>query len=433
VIIMNRLGIIGPRDSVEIILRICRKENLFNPLPLPYENLEDCVKLVEENNHCVDFWFFSGPAPYSTAMNAKVISEENSIFSPLIGSGLMITLFQAFQDQKTINGISFDTFLHSEVEETLVDLNLDDVDIYTFGHQGYWDTEKIVAFHMEKSKEKQVSIALTCFSNVYEALKAKQVPVYRVISPLSVIRKTLYDIEQKIKTKRYQLSSIAILAIEVDYSNKYKENPFSYDLKKKQNQLEYALLDFSEKVNGFLNQSTDSLFLLFTTKGELSKFLLNQSAYDFLNNLKLMFDMIVNVGIGYGLNVHLAEINVQKALKHAKHFSSPTVFEVHEDGSLHGPLQLNTSTDIPISSEYVWKEKLKGTKMSISTINKIESFSKQYGITEVTSNVLAEWLKVSERNARRILNDMEQIGLAQHIEFQQPMERGRPRKVYKIF
>ncbi|GAA4724698.1 hypothetical protein [Brevibacillus fulvus] len=431
---MDRLAIVGPKDSVEHILRVCNQENLFEPIPLPYARLEECRQIIEDNRHRIDFWLFSGPIPYSYCLDQSLVSEKNAAYPPLNGRGLINTLFRAFRERINIQAVSFDLFPHSEVEETLQELRMEKLRYFTTGFPDDWDTEKLVSHHMKLWESGAADTVFTCIGSVYETLQATGIPVYRVSAPISVLRSTLHEIEQRVKTERYQLSSIVIMAIEVDYPVELSKFSFSYQYKKRHTQLHYGLLDFAEKINGSLFQSTTNLFLLFTTSGELANFLQKQSPYEFLHNLKAMYEVVARIGIGYGLNVHLAEKNVQKALEHAKRYANSTIFEVREDGSVHGPLELaGKGNDQEPYSVYKHNRKLKEAGLSPLLLSRLEAISKQYGIKEVTPSYLADFLKVTERNARRILQEMERAGLATHVRIEQTEGRGRPRKVYKIF
>ena len=55
-----------------------------------------------------------------------------------------------------------------------------------------------------------------------------------------------------------------------------------------------------------------------------------------------------------------------------------------------------------------------------------------YGKDTITANDIAEVLNITLRSARRILNSLNESGIASLIGKEQPAGRGRPRQVYKI-
>jgi hypothetical protein len=431
---LDRLAIIGPNDSVEYIAGVCKQENVFEPIPLPYTRIEECEELILSNQHRIDFWLFSGPVPYSYCVEREWVAEKNAAFPPLNGRGLTNILFRAFRERNPITRISFDTFLQNEIDETLYELRLTDVSITTFGYLGYLDPSQIVAHHRKIWDEGKADIIVTCIGSVYEELRTQGLPVYRVAPPISVLRQTLQEIEQRVRSERYQFSSVVIMAIEVTYPFTESEMAFSNESEKIRLQLYYDLLDLAEKVNGSLYPSTPNLFLLYTTSGELGNLFKKQNPYDFLHNIKAMFSVEAKIGIGFGLNVHLAKKNGQIALEHAKRSSVSSIFEVREDGSLNEPLQPKTKVTERNQREHdQWNNKIKESSLSPLLLTRMEAITKQYGVKELTPKELARFLKMTERNARRILQEMELSGLASHVRIEQSSGRGRPRKVYKIF
>ncbi|MCK9911031.1 hypothetical protein MXD81_17915, partial [Microbacteriaceae bacterium K1510] len=57
---------------------------------------------------------------------------------------------------------------------------------------------------------------------------------------------------------------------------------------------------------------------------------------------------------------------------------------------------------------------------------------KNIGQHSISAANIAEWLGMTERNARRILGDLAEYGLAEIIGEEAPASRGRPRKIYRI-
>ena len=70
--------------------------------------------------------------------------------------------------------------------------------------------------------------------------------------------------------------------------------------------------------------------------------------------------------------------------------------------------------------------------MTIKTFNKILSVQKRTDNYSVNASVLAEWLKMTPRNARRILNNLVEHGIAEVIGEEAPSSKGRPRNIYRV-
>src|SRR5699024_6055048 len=348
-----------------------------------------------------------------------LINKENSIYPQDSGEGLMSTFFKIYKTNRDVSSIGFDVFPPAIIEETLdsLDLNLKFYD--SVGVQVYSDIDKALKHHLYNLNENKVDVVITSLSRVEKVLKEKSLPVYKVALSKTVVRKACMEIFQIIKTKSYQLSSIVIMAVELEFPEE-KKFPSPYSFKKNKTQIDYYLLDLAEKVNGILSAYSESSHLIITTNGELDEFLTEYNLYDFLGNLETLHGVSAYIGIGYGLNVQLALRNVHKSIKVSKNVGKGEIFKVQEDGTLYGPLNNNNI-------------KTKKGSSDNNTIERVMALSNQYGIKEITAYDLSSWLKVTERNARRILTEMESRNLVKQKKREvRAGKRGRPRKIYKL-
>ena len=134
-----------------------------------------------------------------------------------------------------------------------------------------------------------------------------------------------------------------------------------------------------------------------------------------------------------GFQILEAEHHVRLAFQHARKHESSIVISVNED---------KTVTEILPSSESItyalnnwgneWKEVFKEASVSSAIVSKILSLSRHYDKEEITSQDLSRWLKSTERNGRRILTEMERIGIVEISGEEQSGGRGRPRKLYRF-
>ncbi len=134
----------------------------------------------------------------------------------------------------------------------------------------------------------------------------------------------------------------------------------------------------------------------------------------------------------FGVTALSAERNAQLALGHAKNHRDAAILVDH-DGSIEGPLRQTNS----ISYEYWTQDKemsenLKKAGVSITTFNKIISVQKALGQKYISASMIAEWMGMTPRNARRILSDLAEHNIIELIGEETPTNRGRPRKIYRI-
>ena len=79
-----------------------------------------------------------------------------------------------------------------------------------------------------------------------------------------------------------------------------------------------------------------------------------------------------------------------------------------------------------------WSKRLIDAEIGPATVDRIYSLAVHYRKNEITSKELASWMNSTERNARRILTELENTGLAKVTGEEQSGQRGRPRKVYEL-
>jgi len=429
--VKTRAGIVGPKDSVDFICSIAKEyADKLIPVPFVYKNPEETTDLVSSNTHSVDIWIFSGRTPYSYAL--KSTSKQPFYFLELDGSSLAQVLVKiSYQDQKSLDRISIDMLTERDVYETYHDLGIPHENLYRYEYRGYTPTLEILAFHDSLFKEGKVDVCATCLSVVYEQLKAQGIPVYRITPTRSTIRGTLETALQQQETMYFKQSQIAIMLIKIEKMEKMSDHhSVSYDLHRLNLELQSTILNFSESISGSFVALGIGTYIIFSTRGSLQE--TGQQSVSLLEKLALITDLPANIGIGYGETSLAAEENARLALHHAQNYDQRCAFLVDTNGIIEGPLKEKESISFGYQNENKEiSEKLKQAGVTITTYNKIMSVQKRIGNYSITASNVAEWLKMTQRNARRILNSLVEQGLAEIVGEEAPT-KGRPRKIYRV-
>jgi hypothetical protein len=141
----------------------------------------------------------------------------------------------------------------------------------------------------------------------------------------------------------------------------------------------------------------------------------------------------IRIGLGFGLTVLEAEQNVRFAFQHARKQQSPVIISVDEDKHVTESIQ---SGDRVFYKQRAWgsdwEERFKQANISPKIVSKVESLANHYGTYEISSLELSRWMNSTERNARRILLELEGVGMAKVTGEEKLGLRGRPRKLYKL-
>lgn len=427
-----RVGAVGPKDSIELICEIGKEFNEhMTILPLIYHDIQETPRIVLEQEGQIDIWIFSGQAPYSLAK--EHLANEKVLFPQLNGSSLTKVLMEiVYRDRLPVDRVSFDTFHLHHLQETCNELDLPFSEFHLLSYPGYKPTQDLVSFHSALYREGKVDACATCISAVYEELRAVNIPVYRITPNRMSIRSMLNLARTTGESLHFKKSQIAVMTIEVNGLEKLiGENKSSYDVSKLHLRLQDTILDYVEKVSGAFISTGNGKYMIFSTRGALEG---NPDAHasSLLERLSVVTDRQTNIGIGYGVTALAAERNARLALLHAQKMGSCAIL-VDDEGRIEGPLQRPDSISFTYRTDDAqMSELLKKAGVAITTFAKLLAVQKHLGKNSISAPEIAEMLGMTTRNARRILTDLEQHGLAEVIGEEAPTNRGRPRKIYRI-
>lgn len=425
-----RLGIVGPKDSVDIIEQVAAQFPEFAPTSFYYEHTEETGDILAVYRDRVDQWLFSGQAPYSYAIHNRFVTEEEASFPPLHGSSLLGVLLEVLHSHERPYEFTIDTIDTEEMEEVIETHALDSLSFQSYPYTGYKSGEEIIAFHQAAFEKNPQTIALTCIRAVYNELKQAGQPVYRITASRFDIKETLKYLRARTDASWYRSHQLAIVGVEITEDTKSREEYYSYGRKHKELELKRLLLSYAEEVKGSFLQMGDGMFFIFTTRGEVEA---QPLPFSLMEEAQLQTKLSVRIAVGFGKSVMEAEEHVHQALRQGRKSEDPVIVSVNEnnDSTEHFSNDDSLSYSPQRKSSDWLAEKVKG-KISPGVAAKIFSYAQYHQQLEVTSRDIAKWLTSSERNARRILHELEKAGLASVVGEEQEVRRGRPRRMFLL-
>ncbi|MCP3033480.1 hypothetical protein LF817_19330 [Halobacillus sp. A1] len=427
------IGVIAPHDSLERIMYVAEEFDHISFKPYPYEQLDEVKDTLLKHRYDVDQWFFSGVLNYTYAMDQHLITEEEGAYPPLHGSSFFGILLEAqLTANQVYRRVSIDTIATEEFDKILSYYKLDNLTHYNHPFERSKSPEEIIQFHTDLYEAGQTEVVITSIKDVYLQLKAKQIPVYRVTPSYLSIKMIIQFLEERAQSNLYRNSQVAIIGCRMQMNpNQPEDVTYSFKTKFQELDVRRQLLSIAEKTNGSVMQMGDGLFFIFTTRGELSKES-EADLFTLIDDIRAQTNLQAKVSIGFGETVLQAEQHVSLGFRSLKDFEKPMILVVDENQSIS--LKQKEDQIVYQTTELgpTWKKRMKDANLSPGVVSKILAYAKQYGRDQFSSQDLSRWLKSTERNGRRILSEMERVGIVEQAGESQSGERGRPRKVYQF-
>lgn len=429
---MYTVGVIGPNSSVERIIQLGKEyEMTMNFVAFPYHDFHETVNIVKDNHHAVDAWFFSGQISYMVAKNT-LQSGENLVYIQHTESGIYkCLLHMGFYQGEFLNKVSIDEITTSHLEQAVKQLDFAPKEIYVKTFDVNTSTKELMDFHIDLWNQ-QTAGALTCFEAVYRGLKEVGVPAYHISTTDMEIRQTLRILEEKLRAFYFKDTQIGVQIIEIEHFDKISEKAkSSYHLQYLELKLKETLLRFCEQLDGSLLEKGNGRYIIFSSRGAIERKI--KDLQDTIYQLSHESHTTVTVGIGYGVTVHSAEINAQRAIQLSKEKSEQPIVIVQENGTITE----SAGEEDEVSFSYrinddILLEKLKKAKISLKNYSKLYTLIKKMNWQEFTIKDLAAHLYWDESNARRILASLCEVDLVEYTGKDAQISRGRPSKIYRL-
>ena len=163
-----RLAIVGPADSVALIVSVAQEYSDMELMPIVYHSAREVPDILTQKIQQADVWLFSGIAPYNYAIKSGR-KERPFVYIPHAGSSLYRILLQmTLQYGLDVDKISFDTFSKQDIEEFFADLAMPTPTYYVKAFTGTETNVDMTAFHEALWQAGKIKAVVTCFLRTYE-------------------------------------------------------------------------------------------------------------------------------------------------------------------------------------------------------------------------------------------------------------------------
>ena len=430
-----KVAVVGPADLVNLVMAVGREFPNLQMEAVVYKQLEETVGLVERVRGKTDIFLFSGPIPYQLAK--KHDSSLPMVYIPYTGAGLYRALFQLTRDNDSWEQaqhlrLSIDVLEEKEVRERMTELEFSCQKLYIQPYQTEQTSAALCRIHQKLWREEKIDAIVTCVTSVYEMLHNLGVPCYRIIPTRSVIRDALKMTQLEGEGAKFREAQLVIGTISVGGSTEGFRTS-EYITQRRKLEVQQILLDLSEKTRKLIYRSDGDNIMFVTTRGVIEEITDKFTRFPLLDELQDKLRLPINMGVGIGYTAGEAEGNADQALSKAEATGASCCYAVLQNGAVMGPIGRHFQLDYCARSyEPEQLAAAKTANLSVGTINKLCSLSKQVAGAAVTASEVANWFDITFRSARRILAKLEKSSLAVVVGAEQPINKGRPRRLYKL-
>lgn len=430
-----KVAVIGPEDLVQIILEVGQEYPNLQMFPAAYQHIEETAVLVEQFKAEVDLLLFAGPIPYHIARLQD--GETPMVYVQYTGTALYRVLFQLMRDAYLKNSgqnlrLSIDVLPGAEVRERLEELEISLQDLFVKEYQIGQKSAEIHEFHLKLWENQRIDAIITCVTSVYENLKKLGIPCYRIIPIRSAIHEALRMVELEGKSLKMRDTQLVISIISIGGWGG-GNNLSEYTLQKKKLEIQQILLSLGERTRKLIYRSDGNKLMFVTTRGVIEEITNKFTEFPLFDVIQERLELPVNMGIGIGYTAGEAENNAEEALRKAETTGGGSCYAVLQNGAVFGPLGRQFQMAYSVRSDDPARlAAAKAAGLSVGTINKLWALNEQLLNSTVTAGELAKWFDITLRSARRILSKLEENGLAVVVGEEQPVNKGRPRRLYTL-
>lgn len=423
------LGIMGPAYSCN---KIKQDLTIIDPsITLKLYTREDVIRAADVVEQCekeCDATLFTGRGVYAAAISVYSMKKP---FDYIKKSGASLTkaLLDMQKDGHTLDHFSIDVAEPDIIEDTFAEMDLNPKNYYSMPLESLLEQDYI-DWHLALWNEGKIKVILTGFAKIYNILKEQGYPVYYLNAPRSMIRIALDRLKNCLVLREANNSQIAVEILRITERNRVSRSYYSSMLQR--SQAETEIINYAQQIQASFFSYGLHDYIIFASKGYIQTDTNYQMLYQLQNQLiKKGFTM--TAGIGIGTTAYQSESNARKALEHSEQIKEKHIYLVNENDTLIGPLgQRNKLAYELVSSNAHVIELARKADMSPTYISKLLSIIQIRKDTVFDAETLADYLHISPRSARRILNKLISCDCARICAKESPTGSGRPKNLIEI-
>lgn len=430
------IGVIGPRDSVELAVRVAAELGLGDVvLARAYDVADEAPALARELDIGCQVILFTGRVPYVLACQSgdfRAILD----YVPHGGTDLYRALVLVLREhQGRLPVVSLDTIERRTAEETYHDLGLDpprhvlplENDQNGSGIRAAAD---VTEFHARLYRTGEVELCLTCLGSVRTDLERLGIPVVRIEHTRAALREALTRTSLTARLARSEATQTAVAVVDFAEFRARGAAGSPYAAQRSDLRVRQHVLDLAERLQGMVTEGDGYTFVIHTTKGAVEAELERASRG---GTDVLWPDQSAGVAVGFGVGdtTASAEENARRALM--LHRSTRELHLALTDGSVIRVVPNHRDTVYRLrETDPRILARARDLGVGPLTLWRLVIALRQLDPNAVTARDLARSYGVAPRSALRLLTALEKAGVAAALGIHVAPRAGRPQTVYRV-
>jgi hypothetical protein len=425
-----KIGIIGPGDSVDKVINVINEYYPFvEPIAYKKEKVEEVMEIIDDSIYKADGLLFTGIAVLG---EAEKYSKLNKPYEAIMrnDSSIMKTFWEIKNDNKPIKRVSIDIVEENLVNEIADEFGIKIENIYTMPYQSGISEKEYVKRHVQLWEEGKVDIIISGLGAAYNELKERNLPVYRLNMTVPLIKVTMQNLINKVRTSEIKANQIAIQILKI--KNLKTQITSQYDNLIKKNSVEKELINYVKEVQGSFFQLGTDKYIIFGTRRTLEDDVIINDLLKIVENFETN-GITIYSGMGFGNTGWNAEYNAITALEIAEKSSNAAFYIIDENNKIRGPINDSNENnyDLQVYDEKI-NEIAKKIGVSATYLSKLVSIMKKTNQNTFSSDTFGHYLGVTQRSGRRLLEKFICAGYAEVVTTTVDKGIGRPKKIVEM-
>ncbi|WP_423363328.1 hypothetical protein [Mycoplasma sp. P36-A1] len=424
-----KIGIIGPYNSCHKIKKVLLEYNTNISIKLYIrQEINKAYEVIKECESECDAIIFTGIGVYQSIVNVHNIIKP-FVYISRGGTSIFKALWQAKNDFDTFTYLSVDVVDKVLLEDILKEVSLEHIKHDTMPFMIDMSEDDYYKWHLQQATESN-SIMFTGFVDVYKKLKSENHNVY-LLEPTTPLIKNAYDkLIEKIALNSAKESMIGVELISVNDYDFTVDNYYNSILNK--TFLDREIIEYARNIQGTYFNYEKGKYLIFANKGVLD----NGLNYELLNELQTNISKLgykIKIGIGIGNSAYQAEVNATKAIKRDNDSHNNYIYLIDENDNV---TTMSANMNLPIVNAYEVNKDIIDivlkTHINQESIIKIKNLTKLNNSKNIDTKVLANYLGISDRSARRVIAKLIDNNYAKVVAKESLNKAGRPKNLIEI-